>query len=339
MSPSFDVEEMERFSTRRDVTRAISTISEATTGLNAELSQLAPTYDSVVVFSHVDGEPIATPVAHLDATTDVDPSRHDFRNKAIIGRRVLLSGTALGETLQKPTSAPRYKASRINHTYPQATFTHPLFHDQRKVGALQYSFTPTHEDEPLDLPDVSELKPLAKHHERELAHVARAMERLHILSREFGSLALGLEFEESVAPNAFIVRWDVTGSSRLALGDKHAALDAYTNQVHRYIKTLTEAYRASDGAESYSDQGDGAYVILPLGSETNPYDKKSLKQYRATTGAQFLTSLNHGIAAIGRHYEDISPRIRITSSFGFVEANSIGRLKSKAMYELAAQQK
>lgn len=341
MNPSFDVDEMERFSKRRDVTSAVAAISEAVAPFNEALSSLTPAYDSMVIFSHAHRELTALPVTHLDAE-GIDTTRHTFRDDAILGRRVLLTGTALGETLKNSTATPHYKASKINHLAPQVTYTHPLFSDQQEVGAIQHSFTaPDGEETVDDLPEEAELIFLANKNRQEIARAAEHIARLQLLGKELGSLAIGLELEEPIAPNAYIIRWDITDSSAMARDSRQAALDAYTNQIHLLLKDMTEHYphdSDTDSAAMYSDQGDGAYIILPINS-LNTYSPATLDRYRATTASQFLTDLQRGIATITRQFADIAPRVKINSDFGFVETNGIGRLKSKTMFSLADQKK
>lgn len=335
MSTSFDVEEMERFSHRRDVTGALSTISESVAAFHDDLSRLTPAYDSMVVFSHTPKEVAAFPVAHHDAE-GVSTSRHTFRDSAILGHRVLLTGTALGETLKQSTATPHYKASKINLLAPQVTYTHPLFLHASEVGAIQHSFTAPEGKETLDdLPEEAELIFLANKNRRELAHTSEGLARLQALGKELGSLAIGLELKEPIAPNAYIIRWDINGSSAMALDDRQPALDAYTNQVHLFLQDLAESHESA----IYSDQGDGAYIIIRTDDALDTYDASSLARYREVVATPLLTDLQRGIATIGRHYADLSPRVQISSDFGFVEPNGIGRLKSRTMFTLATQKK
>jgi|GEM_PF-5064979 len=343
----------ERFVSRSDVQKALSDIEMSVAGLNDELSFISPNYDSLVVFSHEQDDRVAAAVGHLDAY-DIAPNRLYFRNDTVIRRRLILGGTALGETLLSPAhkkdalSTSYFAQSQINHESPQFTHIRRLFHDGTQVGAIQSSFTPESPRHAIEhIPDAPEIDAIWKRNQSEVAHVAKHLFDLQKLGHETGaSLAAGLEFEDPIVPNAYLVRWDLEHSTPKALGDRHPALRAYLNQAHQFVRELTQYYADNPGhstfgiREPYDDQGDGAYVILPLPKGFNVYDPKVLENYQTYTAPRFMNELAAGLEAIGSQYVlELYPKVHVSGDFGYVEGNSIGRLNSRTMYSLAEKQK
>lgn len=339
----------ERFIERSDVIRARNAIQTSTTALNYELSYAFVDYDGAVAFSHEADDQIAVPLAHKDAYT-ASKDRSAFRTTSIIGRRVLLRGTALGEALEEKTN-PTFAQSKINPRF-QMTYIHPLLHDSRQVGALQYSFTAPEDTEYItELPDGNYMDILHSKLGGEVRRIAAETARLQQLAHEvksIGSLAAGLELERPIAPNAFIIRWDVQGSNKLVMSDAEPAYSAFIAQAHARLRTLTEEYVANldeemqtDGHEAYDNQGDGAYIILPLPRRYyKPYSKQYLANFKHYNADRFTDILQSNLDAIaGRYHKTFSPKVVITGDFGYVEANSIGKLTSSTMYHLANLQK
>jgi hypothetical protein len=339
----------ERFIERSDVKHARNAIQTSTTALNYELSYASVDYDGVVAFSHETDDQITVPLAHHDsysATMD----RSAFRAASIVGRRVLLKGTALGEAL-KEKAGPTFAQSKINPRF-QMTYIHPLLHDTEQVGALQYSFTaPEGTKYITDLPDDKYMETLHSKLGGEVRRIAAETARLQRLVNELGtigSLATGLELERPIAPNAFIIRWDVQGSSKLVTSDAEPAYSAFIAQAHARLRTLAEEYVAhldeemqTDGHEAYDNQGDGAYIILPLPRRYyQPYSKQYLADFKKYNVDRFTDILQGNLDTIASQYhKTFNPKVVLTGDFGYVEANSIGKLTSSTMYQLAHLQK
>lgn len=339
----------ERFIERRDVTCARKQIQMSTEVLNYELENSSIDYDGAVAFSYEPGSQIALPLADSDAYS-ATKERSAFRTHSILGRRVLLRGTALGETITKE-KGPTFAQSQINPDY-QMTYIYPLLHDTHRVGALQYSFTAPEGSRAItEIPTEDHMEMIHKKLGREVSRIAAETARLQQLAHEvdsIGSLATGLELEQPIVPNAFIIRWDVQGSSKLVLSDAEPAYNAFISQTHALLRTLTEEYVAKldtevqvDGHEAYSDQGDGSYIILPLPKRyANYYSKQYLADFKHYNVDNFMSTLQAKLDAIARQYHGtFIPKVAITGDFGYVEANSIGHLTSPIMHRLAHQQK
>ncbi len=345
MSESSVLGGFERFSKRKDVEKALADIADTTAGLNESLSYATPDYDSLVVFSHVSGEDAALPLSTTDAY-DALRHRHFFRESTIKNRRVVLRGTSLGAALADPRAAG-FAGSQINTESPQMVYTEQLEYDGAVVGAIQHSFTPVEEDGYIEhLPDEHEMTGLSKLHRQEIAKTAALVALLQSFGKELGPLGTSLEYDDPIAPTAFIVRWDIEGSTQHAHGRNMQALDAFQNQAHLFLRRLTNDYQTryqqhQYGIEQvYSDQGDGAYLVLPLPKSHNPYETQVLKDYHKYSAVPFMQQVKTGLEAIGTHYlADLAPRVQVSGDFGYVEENGFGRLKSTTMFKLASQKK
>jgi len=336
---------LERFSKRKDVNKTLTDIADTTATFNMALSDTSNEYDSLVVFSHTEGAATAVPVATLEAS-DTNWYRHNFRKDNIDGRRVVLAGTALGKALAHEKHAG-YANSAINPSATQMVFTERLIHEGRVVGAVQESFTPVRENGYLEnLPGDRELHALSEEYREVLARTAAKVALLQSMSEGSGSLGLLLEREDPIAPDAFIVRTDVDGSRRLARGYQRRAYEAYQNQSQIFLRRLAEKYQErylidQYGVKTaYSDQGDGAYLILPLPGGYNPYDIHTLNSYHHYTATPFMNNVRAGLTIIGNRYlGDLTPEptVQVSGAFGNIEENGVGRFVSTTMYELAEQ--
>lgn len=344
----------ERFSSRADVSGAIVALDEDLASLNETLSYTSLSYDSAVVYALDADMPVATPLATSDAYGST-PRRHHFRDDYIMNRRLLTPGTALGDALSSAKKAdtlgrkeePQYLSSRINKEYDQLTYTKRLTFGREVVGAVQYSFTAPEQRGAIEhLPSPEELDDAWDKHAKEMAHLALTLDALQRLARETEApLAAGLELEDPLAPNAFLIRWDVEGATAMAKGPKKTAFRAYLNAVRSQLKTLTERYADTPELSHWNirsvfdDQGDGSYLILPIAEHFNTYDAQYLKDYKAYTAPRFMREMRAAIEEVGAAFTDLQPKVHLSGDFGYAEGNSAKRLDSYLMYALAAQQK
>ncbi len=332
-----------RFSAAPEVQDSLGVIKGELAVINEELSYLSSDYDSTVAFSRTPGETVAFPVGHSNAH-NVSPSRLRFRDTSVLRRAVLLPHTSLKQVLDNPRH-PRFTQSSINDEGPQIIYTLPLSHDGEQVGALQHSFTPVELDGAIEqLPDEQALLTLFTENQKSIATIASQTAYLQTLSKNYGSLGAALEYDDPIAPNAFIARWDIEGSKRLAIDERRRALTAYLNQAHFSIRALirarTEEYATTQFSHEhiYDDQGDGANIILPIPERFNTYDPRVLRDYYHYASDPFLGTLQDTLEAIGAHYkQDLMPRVHVDGAFGYVEPNSIGRFTATQMFHLGHQ--
>jgi len=328
----------ERFSRRHDVEASLLEIGDNTIMLNESLSDASRDYDSTVVFSYQTGDTVALPLAASTAH-HADWNRNMFRKDSVMGRRVLLAHTTLGSVLANPRTAG-LGASQINTDEPQAVYTEVLYHNDIIVGALQHSFTPSNRRGYLEsVPSEDEIESLTRAHRKDLATIAAHIALLQSLGEAHGPLGMSLELDEPIAPNSYVIRWDVEGSQTVPNGYKRQALDAYLSQAHQFVRHLTTTHAAAENLKNhYDDQGDGSYVILPLPKAYNPYNPHDLRRFEHDKAATLTRAVQTGLAAIGQQYSpELMPNVQVSGMFGYVEENSIGRLKSHAMFTLAKQ--
>ena len=337
----------ERFSERSDVLRARNEINMGIEALNDSLSFTSEDYDGVISFAHESGDALAIPLADTNAY-NIAPERYEFRSNNIVGRRLLLAGTALGRALRNG-HGPDFTQSTI-HPSIQQTYIHPLVHDERGVGALQYSFTAAYPSTPIPVtPEQKEMEDFHKAYQREIDHIAAQTARLQNLAHETKgtkSLATGLEMEQPVAPNAYIIRWDIRGSSHFVNSDLGPVYDAFVGQVHARLHELVLSYSEryeylkAGVHEAYDDQGDGAYIVLPLPHYVNPYERRALVDFQQRHVEDFMKDFRADVESIGYQYrKTFVPKVAITADFGYVEENTIDRLTSRTMHTLANRQK
>ena len=307
------------------------------------MQSLTHEYDGLVVHSHVKDEYSAVPVGHANAD-GVDPRRHEFRNQNILNHAVLLRNTGLSNVLFDPKH-PRMHASQINQEQQQMTYTFPLAHQDEQVGAIQHSFTPANSRNYLEnIPSEEAIEAVLTRHQGETELIAAEISHLQLLTKELGSLAASLEYEDPIAPNAFIVRWDIEGSKKHAASDQRRLLKAYMNQAHRRIRLIAEEYHHEYGDRQfavervYDDQGDGANIILPIPPKWDTYNTRVLEDYKHYTARPFMDEVVHALEHTGAAYaDDLAPKVRIDGGFGYFEPNSIGRFISNEMFRLGAQ--
>lgn len=328
----------EAVSSRAIIERTIKDIEESLGGLNEEVSYEAPHYDSLVVFSTTDEDPIATPVATLDGTGSNGFQRY-FRDTSVIDFRLRKAGTAL-------LHHNSFAQSAINPDY-QITYTHPLISDGAQVGAVQYSFTEHYTGEGLSLPDNHTLEHVWDRYQTETAAAAAGLAGLQRMALERRkTLPVMLHKKPTLAPNSFLIRWDIEGATELNASDRQPLLDDFINDAHVALSDLTQEY-VDDPEKShwnirraYSDQGDGAYVTLMIPDSFNTYDEQFLKDYRHYTAGRFMTEAAKRLESLKANFPaSFQPVVHMNGDFGYSEVNSIGRLNSTTMYTLAEKQK
>ena len=332
----------ERFSTRQDVGSALDTISNNAHLLHHTMNNgVSRHYDGLIVFSHRAGDKTAVPVAHADSAPALS-ERHRFRDEVILGRSLRLGHTALGKVLAA-RSYPAFNTSELNPE-PQFTYTQRLVHEGHQVGAVQYSFTPEGPHDSFDdLPTLHAMHRVLEESAEPLATISAELARLQLIRHDMGSLATALEFDAPIAPNAFVVRWDVEASKHHMHHPKsRTALKTFINSIHPAIRALAKEYQGQFGTSQFSvehiydDQGDGANVILAIPDYINTYDSTVRSHFRKDTAEPFMHDIRREIDRIGAYYQhDLQPLVHVDGTFGSVEPNSIGRYTATEMFTLA----
>lgn len=343
--PSFQ-DDTHRFAERPDVKHRLATLSELSASINEDVSYLSPEYESSVVFSYIPGERVAIPLVASDAHQS-HWYRSEFRRHNVDNRRVVVPGTALNEALQSEYGEGFAVSGMNKEESPQMVYTTRLEHEGVLVGAYQSAFSPALDKHYFEqLPDQDEIEEQMARHTATLGTMALHMAQLQESAASYGPLGLALEKDSPVAPNAYVLRWDVVGSTRLMRSANQAVYEAFQNQVHLYIRRFAETYAkrtslfGSKPIDIYVHQGDGAYIVLELPKIINPYDKQALDSFKHYTVEPFEDNLRKGLSRIiGEYSEDINPAVLVSGMYGYAEEDGLNNLNSRAMTELAATQK
>ena len=336
--------EYAEFSSRPEVIATMADIKNAFVPLNAKLARTSINYDSLVVFSAEPSDTIAVPLLTLDAPRP-NSQHHAFRDTSIMGRQLLLPGTTLKKAMDGE-GIGFYEQSAINHDYAQLTHTELLHLDDQQVALVQYSYTATEADNTIEtLPDDTDVTALWQDEQKAMARAALGVATLQGFAHELQSpLGLELEQQDPLVPNGFFIRWDVEGASEIALSPNRAKLQKFLNRAHLGLSRLASDYIDDPGKshwnirDVYDNQGDGAYVFLPIAEHFNPYDPYYLKNFRTYTAQRYLDDMDSLFAEINAH-SSMKFKVNITGDFGFAEPDSTGRIDAATMYALARQQK
>lgn len=327
-----------------DMPRAVEELKDSFVTLNNKLSNSSPSYDSLVVFSAEPHSNIATPLLTLDALNGEHD--HTFRDTSIMGRALVLPGTTVGDVL-KGRDVGFYAGSNINTAHNQLTHTEILHAKGKQVAAVQYSYSAPKPGGVIEhLPEDVTVSAIWENVQTHMAHAAMGILSLQRAAHELRSpLSVELEQQEAIAPNGFPIRWDVEGATEMALDSRRPKLQKFLNRAHIALSGLAADYANHPEKSSwnirdvYDNQGDGAYIILPLPEYFNPYDKRFLEDYRTFVAQRFMDDMSAQFKAINAGFEDIDFNVNITGDFAFIEPDSTGRLDSSVMYALAARQK
>ena len=332
------------FSSRPEVITTMANIKNAFVPLNEKLARTSVNYDSLVVFSAEPSDTVAVPLLAIDAPRP-NSQRHTFRDTSIMGRQLLLPGTTLKKAMDGEDIG-FYAESAINHEYDQLTHTEVLHLDDKQVALVQYSYTAAEAGDTIaTLPDDADITALWQDEQRAMARAALGVATLQGFAHELQSpLGLELEQQEPLAPNGFFIRWDVEGASEIALSHNRAKLQKFLNRAHLGLSRLASDYVEDPGKshwnirDVYDNQGDGAYVFLPIAEHFNPYDPYYLEDFRKYTAQRYIDDMNSLFTELNTH-SSMKFKVNVTGDFGFAEPDSTGRIDAATMYALAKQQK
>jgi len=292
--------------------------------LHADLLELSPAYDGTVYFAvdqwHANN---ASAVATVQPSSD-DHERFAFYKKHIEKRRVDLGATALGTGLRLPE--PQYLPSRMN---PKAHMTWANAHviDNQLVGGTQVAFNKQYGV----LPGKRLLGSVIQKHHRATEEVAEAFS---VAGQSVDSLGDTLELLAPSTPNAFILSWDVTGSSKLASSDHYGALRNYLIDAKNMFHNLTNDYRGD-----YHDTGDGQDMLLWLPDGIDRANPTAVKQFGEQKMIPLAEEMLHAHKALADAYRDIDPAIRLVVGLGYVEKDKFDELTSAEYWEIGTMHK
>lgn len=286
--------------------------------LHDDLLSESKAFDGIVYYSvdawHPNNASAVVTVQPPEGQTE----RFAFYRQNIASRRVDLGATALGiALLTKETTYIRSKMNPKNHI---TWATHQMA-GKKVVGGLQAAFNVHYGA----LPSEKKIDRIWKHHEKTVREVALDFDSL---SKNITSIGDTLELLAPATPNAFIVSWDLNGSSDLA-AHHYGTLRNYLIDTKNTFISLT-SQRKGD----YHDTGDGQDLSIWLPDSVDRADPVSIRDFGLTHVLPLIESLKeqHGIIAL--QYPDIQPRIEIALGLGYVEQDKHDGRTSSEYWEV-----
>lgn len=311
-------------SRREHLSKARQLQREATEALQPLYDELAitDTFDGVTLFA-MDGRRERQAVAAVGLRPDAEDSvRHDFHDRAIAGRMVDLGATALGLAFEQ--DSPEYLRSRMNpdkHT----TWAEPVIIDGKIAGGAQAAFR---YDRGALMADKA-MRQLWQRHTGTIEEMAHGFSQL---SKDVGSLGDVLEYKLPVTPNAYVVGWDLNGSSKLALRETtQGALASYLSDAKRLFgETVRE-----QGVFDYDDTGDGQHFVLWLPGEVDRADPEAVHDYLQTDIEPLVRRMQLQHEALRAYYPDIDPTVRFAIGVGSADRDEYASTMTPALWEIA----
>lgn len=245
-----------------------------------------------------------------------------FTQRHVAGRRVDLRASTLGEMFRDPRSA--YLPSRLN----------PRGHQVFGLGVpsaggaqgspramVQLAFD-VHQAHTLPAPTF-----IQDAFADAAGQVTAATHELLRAGQAVPSIADALLLATPTTPNAYVVIWDVAGSTKLAR-TQYGWLRHYLNEFGGRVAALVD----EAGGRITSHRGDGQNIVLVLPETVDPADPASLRQYEADVAQPLVRAIIAAHSAIGR---PMGIKIRLSHGLTHVEASYLGEMTGPGFFSLA----
>lgn len=284
--------------------------SQALQPLHDDLAALSPSFDGIVYFAKDQWHPNnASAVATVQPESG-DTDRFQFYKENIERHRVDLGATALGEGLK--LASPQFLRSRMNPAH-HTTWVHGAIIDGEQVGGLQGAFNSTYGEVPSSTRGIESI---FKKHEPTVLEVANAFKQFETTVQSTGDV---LELSAPTTPNAFIISWDVLGSTQLA---KH-----HYGALRNYLLDMKGTYNgelhSSDFESFVHDTGDGQDITVWLPETSASFDRADIKSLHLFGKAAILPLIRYMLMdekdIFEDYKQDIRPRTNISVDLGYVE--------------------
>ena len=280
-------------------------------------------FDGLVTFS-IDNwhEQSASAVATLQPPTD-DNERFAFYRTNIAHNRIDLAATAFGDAMHMHD--PQYLKSRMNPKHHH-TYAPRVVIDGRVTGGVQAAFNTTYGDV---IPE-KKLEAIWKQYTPAIQAVMHEFDQLAD-PKKMRSIGDTLELLAPTTPNAFIISWDMAGSTAMALSDeKYGALRNYLLDAKGIFNQLSSSYKGD-----YHDNGDGQDMIIWLPNDVDRSDPKSVGAFGHTTILPLLSDIQSAQQElVESDYQDINPKIRLAIGLAHVEKNHFEGRTSRELWEI-----
>lgn len=287
-------------------------------------------YEGVILFN-VDTRPTNRASALLHAASyGTDGARRDARlgffRDNIEGRRIILGQSALQESLNdgEKNRSQTFHDSKMN-SGNQMVWAQPLVHEGKNVAAIQLAYT-LNQTQNWNYPSNDAVDKIWEKHRRPMAEVAKALADLALKT---SSLSKSLEIKPPIAPNAFVIQWDVINSRSDALNGNYATQEAYLETWKAARAEITKELGAT-----ILDRGDGEYIILPF-ERTALRDSMVVRRYSKNEIAAFVERLVKQHAKVAQSYlPEIFKQIKVTVDAGNIEEDQDGQPTGEVLYAL-----
>jgi len=268
-------------------------------------------------------ESTASAVATIQPTPDTD-DRFTFYRTNIEHNRIDLAATAFGDAMRMKD--PRYLQSRMNPDQ-HVTYAPRVVIDGRVIGGVQAAFNTT-------LGEPMPEETIAAIWQKHAPAVEHVMREFDLLAGPETVRSIGDAFEllTPTTPNAFLVSWDTSGSTEMALSDEHfGSLRDYLIDAKHMINRL-----AAPNKSDYHDNGDGQDMILWLPGGVDRADPASVAAFGHATVLPLLQTIQAAQQElVAQAYADLNPRIRFTIGLAHLEKNEFEGYTSRELWEIA----
>ncbi len=280
-----------------------SEVSEALEPIAEDLAELSPGFDGITLFwpdRRQNG-------VHFDTVADVataqplyqsDDERFAFYRGNIAKHHVRLAGTALQASLLSGEAGWHQSGMNPDHM----TYGGPVAIDNDFKSIVQSVYSQHYGK----LPNEHSVASVWKKHN----HTFRAMtDTFHALDKRIESIGDTLELDLPTVPNAYIVNWDLIGSTRLSR-EHYGAMRNFLIDTKDCFDELMKSHD-----KSYDDTGDGTNIILWLAR----HDEQSITHFGETEILSLVGSMQAAAEEISRKYQDITPQLKFVVGLGSIE--------------------
>lgn len=289
-------------------------------------------YESIALFS-IDRRPAnrASTLMHIHVPGLEHSGRLDFSIDNIINRRVILSRTALGQSLREDKGEPTFRTSLMNPDH-HLTWAHPLVVDtpqepEHLVGAVQLTYTMNHNPD-WNYPGNDDVEKIWRAHKQSIQQFTQS---LGALATKTESLSRKLEIAPPTTPNAYVIQWDVKDSTRRALSWEYPTFDAYLEAWKEERRRITEPY----GVEVL-DRGEGEFIIVPFTSRVDVNSPYEIRQFGKTTIQPLVSKLLEAHDRVANAFlPTIFPKIYTGVGLGNIEEDSHDLPTGQVLWDVA----
>lgn len=255
--------------------------------------------------------------------------RLDFQRENVTGHRIYLPDSRLGDTFA--TQTVELAPSKMNPEHKVCAIPLEVGADPEHdslLAAFQFAFNIRAGKK---LPSEKQLLSLWAKYQADIEEATRSLVSYSTGVRSISDEAL---LDPPTTPNAFIVNWDIDGSTKMADENYPYLRNYLTDFSDEWSKIL----KARDGNILRQD-GDGQWVYFDIPTSINRNDLRAVGEY----GRDFIVPTLEEIAflnetSVARRHPMISPTIRIAVELGYVEETTMGP-SGPVLWQLARQSK